>query len=80
MRALAGAVAIHVEISPWLLLCTLLLSLFLALCKRRHELVVMQDDGGETRPSLRGYHEKVLDQLVSIIGAATIVCYALYTL
>ena len=80
MRALAGAVAINVRISEWLLLCTLLLSLFLALCKRRHELVVMQDGGGETRASLRQYNEKVLDQLIAMIGGATMICYSLYTL
>lgn len=80
MRALAGAVAINVRISEWLLLCTLLLSLFLALCKRRHELVVMQDGGGETRASLRQYNERVLDQLIAMIAGATMISYALYTL
>lgn len=80
LRALAGAVAIPVAISPWLLLCTLLLALFLALCKRRHEKVVIDDINGETRPSLKQYDEKLLDQLIAIIGAATLVCYALYTL
>lgn len=80
LRALAGAVAIHVIISPWLLLCTLLLALFLALCKRRHELVVVNDSAGETRPSLRDYDNRLLDHLISIMAAATIVCYALYTL
>jgi len=80
MRALAGAVAIDVIISPWLLLCTLLLSLFLALCKRRHELVVVNDGGGETRASLRQYNEKVLDQLIAMMAGTTVVCYCLYTL
>jgi len=80
LRALAGAVAIPVEISPWLLLCTLLLALFLALCKRRHEKVVIDDVSGETRPSLKQYDERLLDQLIAIIGGATLVCYALYTL
>lgn len=80
LRALAGAVAIHVQISSWLLLCTFVLSLFLALCKRRHELVVLADGGGETRASLRQYNEKVLDQLIAIMGGTTVVCYALYTL
>jgi 4-hydroxybenzoate polyprenyltransferase len=80
LRALAGALAIHVVISPWLLLCTLLLALFLALCKRRHELVVIADTGGETRASLKDYDERLLDQLISIMAGATVVCYALYTL
>jgi 4-hydroxybenzoate polyprenyltransferase len=80
LRALAGAVAIEVTISPWLLLCTLLLALFLALCKRRHEKVVIDDFAGATRPSLKQYDEKLLDQLISMIGGATLVSYALYTL
>lgn len=80
LRALAGAVAIHVEISPWLLLCTLLLALFLALCKRRHEKVVLSDVSHDTRDSLRAYDARLLDQLIAIVSAATIVCYALYTL
>ncbi len=77
LRALAGAVAIAVPISPWLLLCTLMLALFLALCKRRQELVQSAD--ASTRPSLESYSEKMLDQLIAMIGGSTIVCYALYT-
>ncbi|MBU0676480.1 MAG: decaprenyl-phosphate phosphoribosyltransferase [Verrucomicrobia bacterium] len=80
LRALAGAVVIDVPISPWLLLCALLLALFLGLCKRRHEKVVEKDFAGGTRPMLEDYHEKLLDQLIAIVSAATIVCYALYTL
>jgi 4-hydroxybenzoate polyprenyltransferase len=80
LRALAGGVVIHVAVSPWLLLCTLLLALFLALCKRRHELVILQGAGGETRPSLRGYDRRLLDILIPMIGASTLVCYSLYTL
>jgi 4-hydroxybenzoate polyprenyltransferase len=79
LRAMAGAVVIRVEISPWLLLCTMLLALFLALCKRRHEKVVLASDGA-TRDSLAAYDERLLDQLISIVGAATVVFYALYTL
>lgn len=83
LRALAGAVAVNVAISPWLLLCTLLLALFLALCKRRHEKVMLTPEpGGEgvTRESLARYDERLLDQLIAIVSAATVVCYALYTL
>ncbi len=79
-RALAGAVAIQVPISPWLLLCTLLLALFLALCKRRHERVIEEDFNAATRPSLRHYDPKLLDQLIAIVSAATITSYSLYTL
>lgn len=79
LRTLAGAVVLGVEISPWLLLCTLLLALFLGLCKRRHEKVVESLHADSTRPALDSYSEKLLDQLIAIICAATIVCYALYT-
>lgn len=79
LRALAGAVAIAVPISPWLLLITLLLAMFLALCKRRQEFLLVTDAGAETRPSLLGYNERMLDQLISMTGASVIVCYALYT-
>ncbi|MCX6995907.1 MAG: decaprenyl-phosphate phosphoribosyltransferase [Kiritimatiellaeota bacterium] len=81
LRALAGAVAIHVAISHWLLLCAMLLALFLALCKRRHEKVVLgRLSMAPTRPSLLQYDERVLDQLIAIVSSATLVCYALYTL
>jgi 4-hydroxybenzoate polyprenyltransferase len=80
LRALCGAVAVDVEISPWLLLCTLLLALFLGLCKRRHEKVILDDVAGTTRESMKTYDGKLLDQLIAIVSAATIVCYALYTL
>ncbi len=80
LRAIAGAVAITVTISPWLLLCTFLLALFLALCKRRHEKVILEDVSAQTRASMQGYDGKLLDQLIAIVSAATIVSYALYTL
>lgn len=79
LRALAGAVAVSVKISPWLLLITLLLAMFLALCKRRQELLLVADAGTGTRPSLLGYNEKMLDQLIAMTGASTLVSYALYT-
>ena len=78
LRALAGAVAIHVPISPWLLLCTLLLALFLGLCKRRHEKVNLA--GAGTRAVLDGYDERLLDLLITMTGAAALVCYSIYTL
>lgn len=79
LRALAGAVAISVIISPWLLLVTFLLAMFLALCKRRQEMLLVSNSAQDTRPTLLGYNEKMLDQLISMTGAATLVCYALYT-
>ncbi len=80
LRALAGALVIHVRISPWLLICTFLLALFLALCKRRHELVALKDTSGNTRASLRQYDRHLLDALIPLTGAATLVCYSIYTL
>ncbi len=80
LRALAGAFVLDIDISPWLLLCTLLLALFLALCKRRHEKVVLSDSADASRPTLEHYSEKLLDQLIAIVSASTVVCYALYTL
>ena len=78
LRAWAGAVVIHVVISPWLLLCAMLLALFLGLCKRRHEKVNLAGQG--TRAALDGYDERLLDMLISMMGAASLVCYSIYTL
>ncbi len=80
LRAIAGAVVIDVTISPWLLLCTFLLALFLALCKRRHESRIIEAITGEHRAALAGYDGDLLDQLIAITSASAIVCYALYTL
>jgi len=80
LRALSGAVVIDVTVSPWLLLCTFLLALFLALCKRRHELRVIEDVTDEHRTALDGYDSDLLDQLIAITSSGTVVCYALYTL
>ena len=78
LRALAGAVVIHVVISPWLLLCAMLLALFLGLCKRRHEKVNLAGQG--TRESLDAYDGRLLDQLIAVTAAAALVCYSIYTL
>jgi len=81
LRAAGGAFAVDVHISPWLLLCAFLLSLFLALCKRRHEKRLLNEgDAGGHRASLGGYEEGMLDQLISVSAGATIVCYSIYTL
>ncbi len=80
LRAIAGAVVLNVNISPWLLLCTFLLALFLALCKRRHEKIQLADVINTQRPTLDKYDEQLLDHLISIISSATIVSYAIYTM
>jgi 4-hydroxybenzoate polyprenyltransferase len=80
LRVIAGAVVIHVEISPWLIVCTTLLALFLALSKRRYELVLLGDEAAAQRASLARYSPYFLDQLIGIVTAATLMAYALYTL
>jgi 4-hydroxybenzoate polyprenyltransferase len=80
LRAIAGAVVIDVEISPWLLLCTFLLALFLGLCKRRHEKIVVSDSGADQRVSLEKYDTQLLNQLIAIVSSATVVSYSIYTL
>jgi len=80
LRAAAGAEAITVPISSWLLVCTILLALFLGLAKRRHELVILGDDAISHRQSLAHYSPYFLDQMMSVVTASTVVAYAFYTL
>ena len=80
LRVIGGGAAIHVELSSWLLLCTLLIALFLALCKRRHELVLLEDDASSHREILGQYTPYFLDQLIAVVTASTVVSYALYTM
>ena len=79
VRAAAGAVAVDVRISPWLLLCTALLSLFLALGKRRGELVLVASTSTPGRPVLDGYSLAIVDRLLVVVASSTVVAYALYT-
>ena len=79
IRAAAGAEAVDVRISPWLLLCTVLLALFLALAKRRGELVLVGARETPGRPVLAGYSLELVDQLVSVVAASTVIAYSLYT-
>ncbi|TMD61434.1 MAG: decaprenyl-phosphate phosphoribosyltransferase [Chloroflexi bacterium] len=79
LRILAGAVVVPVSISPWLYLVTILLSLFLALNKRRHELVLLEDRASNHRQILKEYSLPMLDQMITIVTAATIMSYSLYT-
>ena len=79
LRAVAGAVAIDVPISHWLLVCTILLALFLALAKRRQEIVVLADTATGHRAILREYSPALLDQMISVVTASTLMGYALYT-
>ena len=80
LRAVAGAVAVRAEVSPWLIICTLLLSLFLALCKRRSELVELGPDAVNHRASLAEYSPHLLDQMIAVMTASTLMSYCLYTI
>jgi 4-hydroxybenzoate polyprenyltransferase len=79
LRAAAGAAVIHVSISPWLYLCTILLSLFLGFGKRRHELLLLEERAGGHRRNLEEYTGPLLDDLINIVAGATIIAYSLYT-
>jgi 4-hydroxybenzoate polyprenyltransferase len=78
LRAVAGAVVIGVPISHWLLVVTILLALFLALSKRRHELVMLADGAVGHRPILGEYSPYLLDQMISVVTASTLVAYIFY--
>lgn len=78
LRAVAGAVAIRVAISPWLVLCTFFLSLFLALCKRRHEKTARSAE--QQRSAMKGYSARLLDMLVAISATLAILAYSLYAI
>ena len=79
LRAVAGAVVVFVPISPWLLVCTTLLALFLALSKRRHELTLLADGATTHRPILEEYSPYLLDQMIAVVTASTLVAYVVYS-
>ena len=80
LRAVAGAVVIDVEMSGWLLICTILLALFLALGKRRYEYLALDQDAVRHRPILAEYSPALLDQMIAVVTASTVTAYALYTM
>ncbi len=80
LRAVAGAFAIDVEISGWLLICTILLALFLALGKRRNEVLAYAAESARYRPILGEYNSGLLDQMIAVVTASTVTAYALYTM
>jgi 4-hydroxybenzoate polyprenyltransferase len=81
LRAVAGVEALHQkeEISPWLLICTLFLALFLAVCKRRQERVLLADQAEDHRRTLSEYPPELVDQLIPVVTATTVIAYAIYT-
>jgi len=80
LRAMAGAVAVSVPIGSWLLVCTTLLALFLALSKRRHELVLLGDGAVDHRRILDEYTPYLLDQMIAVVTASTLIAYSVYAI
>jgi 4-hydroxybenzoate polyprenyltransferase len=78
LRAVAGGLVIGVPISDWLLVCTILLALFLGLAKRRHEITMLADGATGHRRTLEEYDPYLLDQMIAIVAAATLVAYIIY--
>jgi 4-hydroxybenzoate polyprenyltransferase len=79
LRAVAGALAISVLISEWLLICTVLLALFMSLAKRRHEIVSLSGSAASHRSILAEYSPYLLDQMISVVTASCLTAYAFYT-
>jgi 4-hydroxybenzoate polyprenyltransferase len=80
IRAAIGATAINVVISPWLLVCTILLALFLTMCKRRQELQSWGPEAVHQRPILGEYSPYLLDQMIAVVTASTLTSYCVYTM
>lgn len=78
-RVMAGSLAVRVVPSPWMLLCTLFLAIFLALGKRSNELDVLKENAGEHRKNLNLYNKELINQWSSIATSMTILTYSLYT-
>lgn len=79
IRAAAGGVVIGVPVSPWLIICTFLLALFLGFSKRRHELILLEGRATDHRASLKEYSPYFLDQMIAVVTASTVVAYAIWT-
>jgi len=80
LRAAAGAIVLDVVFSHWLLVCTTLLALFISLAKRRHELVLLADGAATHRPILSEYSPYLLDQMIGVVTASTLIAYIFYTI
>jgi 4-hydroxybenzoate polyprenyltransferase len=80
LRVVSGAVIIDVPTSEWLIICTILLSLFLGFSKRRHELLILENSANSHRSVLQDYSPYFLDQMIGIVTATTVMSYALYTI
>ncbi len=80
VRVVAGGLVIDVPISSWLLICTTLLALLLAMGKRRHELILLEDKAIHHRAILKEYSAYLLDQMIAVVTASTLIAYCLYTI
>ncbi len=80
IRVVAGGLVIAVPISSWLLICTTLLALLLSMGKRRHELTILEERAAEHRPILKEYSAYLLDQMIAVVTASTLIAYCLYTI
>ena len=80
LRAVAGTLLVHVTISSWLFVCTILGALFIALAKRRHELLFLEGGGEAHREVLEKYSEALLDQMMAVATSSTVIAYCLYTI
>jgi 4-hydroxybenzoate polyprenyltransferase len=79
LRAMAGAIALDVTFTNWLIVCTLFLALFLGLSKRRHEIVLLEEGAGSHRAVLYHYSTQYLDSLILIVASGAIITYTIYT-
>jgi len=79
LRVASGSVATNVQISPWLFLCTILLSLFLALNKRKSEIIMLQDNSSSHRKILEEYSVDLIDKMLTIVNPSILMAYSLYT-
>ena len=80
LRAISGAVVIDVHFSGWLLISSFLLALFIGFGKRRHELILLEENSGEHRRILKKYSSYFLDQLIGVVTPAVLVCYLIYVI
>jgi 4-hydroxybenzoate polyprenyltransferase len=80
LRAMAGVAVLGLPFSHWFLLCTSLLALFLTFGKRRHELIALEGGAADHRPILSEYSSQLLDQMIAVVTASTVMAYALYTM
>jgi 4-hydroxybenzoate polyprenyltransferase len=80
LRAVAGTVLVHVTLSSWLFVCTILFALFISLAKRRHELITLANGGAGHRAVLENYSETLLDQMMAVATSSSVIAYCLYTI